>query len=203
MHLEETKRTLMRSDLFRSLKDSYLDIIVTICEEARYIAGEYVFREGDRGDSVYLIVQGAVEIVLEPRDATEEQILVTVLTPTSTFGEVTLVEEGGRRTASVRCRTDAQLVRLGRDRLVRLCNDYPGIGFRIMHRIAVELAAKLRSSNLSIREYYPSSSPLVADEAAVLGDLPSYRAGTTFQRGELSGQSGASEEPTIDTPDPA
>jgi len=203
MHLEETKRTLMRSDLFQGLRNSYLDIILMTCEEARYVAGDYVFREGDRGDSVYLIVQGTVEILLEPRGDSKEQIPLTTLTPTSTFGEVTLVEEDTKRTASVRCRTDAQLVRLRRDRLFRLCNDYPGIGFRVMHRIATELATKLRSSNLSIRDYYLSSRPLVEDEAAALEDLPSHRAGTTPQRGKLPGQSGASEELPIDPPDPA
>jgi CRP/FNR family transcriptional regulator, cyclic AMP receptor protein len=203
MHLEETKRTLMRSDLFQGLRDSYLDIILIICEEARYVAGEYIFREGDPGDSIYLIAQGTVEVLLEPRSDTEEQIPVTTMAPTSTFGELTLVEENGRRTASVRCRTDAQLVRLGRDRLFRLCNDYPGIGFRVMHRIAAELAAKLRSSNLSIREYYPSSKLLVEDDAAALGDLPSSGAGTMSQRGKLPGQSRTSEEPPIDAPDPA
>jgi len=160
MHLEESKRTLMRSDLFQSLKDSYIEIILMICEEVRYVAGEYIFREGEPGDSVYLVAQGAVEIVLEPRSDSEEQIPVTIMAPTSTFGEVTLVEENGTRTASVRCRSDAQLLRLRRDRLLRLCNDYPEIGFRVMHRIAAELATKLRSSNLSIREYYLFSKPL-------------------------------------------
>lgn len=164
MHLEESKRTLMRSDLFRGLKESYLDIILMICEEVRYLAGEYIFREGDPGDAVYLIAQGAVEIVLEPRSDDEAQIPVAVMAPTSTFGEVTLVEEKGKRTASARCRADTQLVRIQRDRLLRLCRDYPQIGFQVMHRIAAELAKKLRSSNVSIREYYLFYTPLVEDE---------------------------------------
>jgi len=177
MHLEESKRTLMRSGLFEDLKDSYLDIILMICEEVRYVSGEYVFREGDPGDSVYLIAQGAVEILLEPRSDDEEQIPVTVLAPTSTFGEVTLVEQTGNRTASVRCRSDAQLVRLQRDRLLRLCSDYPEIGFRVMQRIAAELATKLKSSNLSIREYYLFSKPLMDEDGPVPGTAPTQPLG--------------------------
>jgi CRP/FNR family transcriptional regulator, cyclic AMP receptor protein len=160
MHLEESKRTLMRSDLFRDLKASYLDIILMICEEVRYLAGDIIFREGDPGDAIYLIAQGAVEIVLEPRSPDEAQIPVAVMAPNSTFGEATLVETAGRRTATARCRTDAQLVRIQRDRLLRLCYDYPQIGFQVMHRIAAELSTKLRTSNLSIREYYLFYTPL-------------------------------------------
>jgi CRP/FNR family transcriptional regulator, cyclic AMP receptor protein len=160
MHLEESKRTLMRSDLFRDLKASYLDIILMICEEVRYLAGDIIFREGDPGDAIYLIAQGAVEIVLEPRSPDEAQIPVAVMAPNSTFGEATLVETSGRRTATARCRTDAQLVRIQRDRLLRLCYDYPQIGFPVMHRIAAELSTKLRTSNLSIREYYLFYTPL-------------------------------------------
>ena len=45
-----------------------------------------------------------------------------------------------------------QLIRISRERLLRLCHDYPEIGFQIMHRMAAELALKLRSSNRGIRD---------------------------------------------------
>ncbi|MGC9522053.1 MAG: cyclic nucleotide-binding domain-containing protein [Anaerolineae bacterium] len=169
MHLEEIKRTLKRSDLFQGLKESYLDLILMICEERRYIAGDYIMREGDPGDAVYLLAQGAVEIVLEPRSDAESPIAVAVMGPNSTFGEVTLVEDAAQRTASVRCRTDAQVIRIPRSRLLRLCDDYPHIGFQVMRRIAAELATKLRSSNLSIREYHLFYKPLA-------GETPSEKA---------------------------
>jgi CRP-like cAMP-binding protein len=76
---------------------------------------------------------------------------VTVLGENGTFGEILLVDEG-TRSASARCRVDTQLLRISRNRLLKLCYDYPEIGFHIMHRIAAELARKLRSSNLDIRE---------------------------------------------------
>ncbi len=79
----------------------------------------------------------------------------------------------------------------------------PAEAVRGEHRIAAELAAKLRSSNLSIREYLLFSKPVVEDGTAVLGDLPSDRAGATLQRGKLPGRSETSEQPPIDAPDPA
>lgn len=151
MHLQETKRVLRHSDLFRDLNEIHLDLVLMACEEIGYLEGEYVFHQDDPGDALYIIAHGEVEIMLESNTPGEAPISVAVLKESSTFGEVILVEEG-QRTASVRCRTDAQLIRIPRARLLKLCHDYPEIGFRIMYRMAAELALKLRGSNLNIRE---------------------------------------------------
>ncbi len=153
MDLNESRRALTESALFRGFKPAYIDLILMLCEEAAYRAGSHVFREGDPGDALYLVVQGQVEVVLEPHGPDQRPIPVATLGPHDSFGEVTLVEDNVQRTASVRCQTDAQLIRIPRDRLLRLCHEYPGIGFQVMHRLAAELAAKLRASNVSIREY--------------------------------------------------
>jgi len=163
MHLDESKRILQESDLFQDLKEAYLDIILMACEEIRYLAGQYVFHEKDPGDSIYLVAQGAVEVLLEPQREEGSKLPVAVLGPNSTFGEVTLVEKNGLRAASVRCKTDAQLIRITRKRLLQICTDYPDIGFHVMRRIAAELARKLRSSNVNIREYSFFSQPVVED----------------------------------------
>jgi CRP/FNR family transcriptional regulator len=151
MHLQEIKDILRESDLFRDLNEIHLDLVLMVCEEISYLSDEYIFHQDDPGDALYIIATGEVQIVLEPEGHRESPIPVTVLGPKSTFGEVILVEEG-RRTASVRCMTDAHLIRITRERLLRLCRDYPEIGFHIMYRMAAELALKLHSSNLNIRE---------------------------------------------------
>lgn len=161
MHLDESKRILQQSDLFQDLKEAYLEIILMACEEIRYLAGQYIFHEEEPGDAIYLVAQGAVEVLLEPQSEEESKLPVAVLGPHSTFGEVTLVEEDGLRAASVRCKTDAQLIRITRRRLLQICNDYPDIGFHVMRRIAAELARKLRSSNVNVREYSFFSQPII------------------------------------------
>jgi len=151
VHLQESKRVLRHSDLFRDLNEIHLDLVLMVCEEANFLSGEFIFRQDERGDALYIVARGEVEILLE-RKGTEEVLLnVGTLKENSTFGEVILVEEG-LRTATIRCKTNAQLIRISRNRLLKLCYDYPEIGFHIMHRMAAELALKLRSSNLNIRD---------------------------------------------------
>lgn len=163
MHLQESKKVLRSSDLFRDLNEIHLDLVLMVCEESNYLAGDFIFHQGEPGDALYILSQGEVAIMLEPEKPGEDFIQVATFEAISTFGEVILVEEG-QRTASVLCRTDAQLLRIPKDRLLKLCYDYPEIGFRIMYRMAAELAVKLHDSNLTIREQL-FEEPIIMEES--------------------------------------
>jgi CRP/FNR family cyclic AMP-dependent transcriptional regulator len=151
MHIQESKRVLRQSDLFRDLNEIHLDLVLMVCEEIGYRAGEYIFHQNDSGDALYIVARGQVDILMESQADQSESMTVASFGENDTFGEVLLVDEG-TRSASAYCHVDTQLLRLSRDRLLKLCYDYPEIGFHIMHRIAAELARKLRASNQDIRE---------------------------------------------------
>jgi CRP/FNR family cyclic AMP-dependent transcriptional regulator len=151
VHLQESKRVLRQSDLFRDLNEIHLDLVLMVCEEISYLGEEYIFHQNDPGDALYIVARGEVDILMESQNSNNASMVVTTSKENDTFGEILLVDEG-TRSASARCKTDTQLLRISRDRLLKLCYDYPEIGFHIMHRIAAELAIKLRSSNRDIRE---------------------------------------------------
>lgn len=75
-------------------------------------AGQDIVREGETGNSLFLIQQGEVEVVRQSADGTEEHL--AVLGAGQQFGEVA-VFRGGRRTATVRARTQVRLVQMRRD----------------------------------------------------------------------------------------
>ncbi len=169
MHLQESKRVLRQSDLFSDLNEIHLNLVLMVCEEINYVAGELIFEQGEPGNAIYIIARGDVDIFLQSENAGQEQY-VTTLGAENTFGEVILVEES-RRTASARSKSDAQLIRIPRNRLLKLCQDYPEIGFHIMYRIAAELARKLHSSNVNIREqlFPKTETPPAATDTATAG----------------------------------
>lgn len=158
MHLQESKRVLRQSDLFRDLNEIHLDLVLMVCEEIGYRGEEYIFHQNDPGDALYIVAHGEVDILMESQNSNNAPMVVTISRENDSFGEVLLVDEG-TRSASARCKTDTQLIRISRDRLLKLCYDYPEIGFHIMHRIAAELAIKLRSSNQDIREQLFAAPP--------------------------------------------
>ncbi|MBN1922328.1 MAG: cyclic nucleotide-binding domain-containing protein [Anaerolineae bacterium] len=150
MHLEKCKDVLRSGTLFKDLNEIYLDLVLMVCEEVTYPAGGVIFRQGDPGDALYIIAAGAVDIVLEPQKTDDQQLVIASLEQLDTFGETILVEEG-HRTATARCRIPSTLLRVPRERMVQLTNDYPEIGFRIMRSMAAELTQKLSTANVNLR----------------------------------------------------
>lgn len=150
MHLEKCKDVLRSGTLFRDLNDIYLDLVLMICEEVTYPADGNIFRQGDPGDALYIVASGAVDIILEPQKADDQPLVIASLEQYDTFGETILVEEG-HRTATARCRVPSTLLRVPRERMVQLTNDYPEIGFRIMRSMAAGLTQKLSTANVNLR----------------------------------------------------
>jgi CRP-like cAMP-binding protein len=65
---------------------------------------------------------------------------------------VALVDQG-LRSATARCAANnTQLLVLPRDKLTLLCDTYPQLGYRMMRNLAADLALKIRSTDLRIRE---------------------------------------------------
>ena len=68
--------------------------------------GEYLFRQGDPGELVYIVERGAIDILRDREDGTEE--LLTTVRPTGYFGELAPMF-GLQRSASARA-SDATTV---------------------------------------------------------------------------------------------
>jgi CRP-like cAMP-binding protein len=133
-----------------------LELIATLCEEHHYEVGDIVFAEGTRGSELYVIADGAVDIILDPAliapGEGSEGITVATLRRGQCFGEVALVDEG-QRSAAARCAAHAtHLLVIPRDRLMRLCDENPALGYRLMRNLAADLAMKIRNTDLAVRE---------------------------------------------------
>lgn len=74
--------------------------------QAHYEVGEYIFREGDLGDALYILAQGTVEVVKQ-QDGTET--VLAQLGPGDIFGELALLQRTSR-SASVRCKTPVDVI---------------------------------------------------------------------------------------------
>src|SRR5947209_5076712 len=95
--------SLKENILFRNLSARELHFLESIIHERHYRVGETVFRQGEMGVGMYIIVQGSVDILLAPaRNAPKQstETFVTRLIAGDFFGELSLVEENGRRSAT-------------------------------------------------------------------------------------------------------
>jgi len=155
---KEHLNTLQQADIFYDLTEPQVEMVATLCSTVTLKKGDIIFEENSSGDELYVIADGAVDIMLNPnlvQSATEQpsqSLTVATLRRGQTFGEVALVDKG-LRTASAHCASrQAHLLVIPRDRLIKLCNDHPALGYRLMRNIAADLAFKIRGTDLTIRE---------------------------------------------------
>src|SRR5919201_1049731 len=111
-----------------------------IAERASWVrvaAGDWLMRQDEPGDSLYVVRSGRLEILLErPREE-----IVRVLTRGAVVGELAVMT-GTPRSASVRARRDSELLRLERSQFVALMAEQPDFAVAL----AVALGHQLQLS---------------------------------------------------------
>lgn len=85
-------------------------------------AGEYLFHEGDRGESLYFVGSGSVVVVLEI--AGQHEHVLRKYKAGAVLGEMALYT-GENRTASVRIEEEATLYRLDKEKLEVMSGQFP------------------------------------------------------------------------------
>ncbi|MCP4202994.1 MAG: cyclic nucleotide-binding domain-containing protein [bacterium] len=93
--------------------------------------GDYVFEQGDLGTEMYVIHEGAIEIMntdIDPRP-------IAVLEKGDFFGEMAILE-GAARTASARAAVDSKLVQINEATFSRLLRKDPEVAIRIMRKLS-------------------------------------------------------------------
>lgn len=147
-----------QTDIFYDLTPAQLELIQAVCQERRCNVGDVIFEENTASDELYVIIQGEVDIQVDPSlvgDAsvkTAAPATIATLRRGQSFGEIALVDQG-LRSATARCAANnTALLIIPRDQLISLCDTHPQLGYRLMRNLAADLALKIRSTDLRIRE---------------------------------------------------
>jgi CRP/FNR family transcriptional regulator, cyclic AMP receptor protein len=143
----EELAVLSTSPLFDMLSNQELEYVAELSRPRRYSAGQVVFEEGELGDSLYVIATGEVEVLR--RDASGEQKVIAVLGPPEFFGEMSLIDKE-YRSATVRARSDAELLHLTAENLTTFRKQHrDGFTFVVIN-IARVLSSRLREANTKL-----------------------------------------------------
>jgi CRP-like cAMP-binding protein len=149
--------SLKQSDIFFQFTPTQLELVANLCQEAIFQKNDLIFRENSGSKELYVIVQGEVDIFVDPSlvspvDLGSENKVIATLRRGQSFGEVALVDEGLRSASACAAQNDTRLLIIPRDKLVMLCDTYPQLGYRLMYNLAADLAMKIRNTDLRIRE---------------------------------------------------
>jgi CRP/FNR family cyclic AMP-dependent transcriptional regulator len=128
--------TLAGMPFFSGLDAASLDRVGRGMRTRRFRRGEVIFHQGDPGDALFIVMSGAIKIML-PSDTGEEAILAT-LRPGDVFGELALLD-GAPRSATATAIEASETVILPRDQFRELLATEPAIRDALLASIAGEL----------------------------------------------------------------
>jgi len=140
----DLKLSLNAIPLFESFGKRDLSFLLNIIHNRNYLAGEYVFHQGDPGIGLYLIRDGEVQITRE--DESGNQIILATFSKGDFFGELALVD-GEKRSASAIAITDVRAAVIFKPDLDEFILKYPKKGIRILNGISQIVVKRLRSLN--------------------------------------------------------
>lgn len=139
--------------IFKDLDQQEIEFIAQIMAPRRYQEGDVIMKEGEPGESMYVISEGSVQIhkaltmKFGDDDFRETEKTLTVLRAEdhAVAGEMALITED-KRSATVTALTECLLYRITRDDFLGLAEKRPDLGFKVMHRLAKLVSQRLKKS---------------------------------------------------------
>ncbi|MBA2433875.1 MAG: peptidase domain-containing ABC transporter [Chthoniobacterales bacterium] len=135
---------LRRSSLFQFLPDEHFEQLRPLLQEESYEFGDLLVRQGEPADAFYILLSGRARVVKADQNGNE--IVLATLKPGDSFGEAAL-SEGDLRTATVRCSTAVEALRLDRADFLQLAEETP----ELKHHI--EMTARHRALHGFLYEF--------------------------------------------------
>lgn len=128
--------SLRRCVLFEHVDEDALRTLADQMRRRRFRRGEVIFHQDDIGDSLQVVVSGAVKIVLPSQEG--DEAIIASLHPGDFFGELALLDSGPRSTTATALEVTETLA-LGREPFLRLLTDDPGVVQALLRALAEEL----------------------------------------------------------------
>ncbi|MBL9016110.1 MAG: cyclic nucleotide-binding domain-containing protein [Myxococcales bacterium] len=124
--------------IFADLAPDDLEELALIVEERRVEPGRDLFREGDPGDAVYLIVKGGVQVIMGGTEGKPERVL-NELGPGACIGEMAVLD-ASPRSATVRATDRTRTLRVPGEGFKRVMSERP----EMSQAIVAELVKRMR-----------------------------------------------------------
>src|SRR3712207_2889191 len=160
---EETVELLARTPMFRELSRKDLEQLAQVAVPRSYGRGQVIFRQGDHGDTCYVVRSGSVRVTHDHTDG--RTITLAELQPGDMFGELAMFNTE-KRSATVQALEDTTALALLAGDMRRMLMSHPHIAVNML----AWMADRLRAANDRIaRQSFQTVASRVA--GALLGQV--------------------------------
>jgi CRP/FNR family transcriptional regulator, cyclic AMP receptor protein len=140
-------------DLFRErgLSAAEMKLLATFSSEERFREGSMIFREGERGDKLYIVLDGRVRISKFIPGVGEEAL--TVLDRGDFFGEMALIDDKPRSADGKAHEGDATVLSIDRATLNEILSMDPHASLQFLNLLCRMISRRLREINEKIVQW--------------------------------------------------
>lgn len=152
--MAEVIELLKQVAIFMDLDSDELALVAEVCREERFVSGEYIFHEGEHGNRLYLIVEGAVRISRDVPGSGEEAL--AILKAGAVFGEMAVFERTERSTDAI-SNGGTTVLTIARPDFEMLLDFNRELAHKVLWACVRLLSSRLRSTNDSLRSFLAMS----------------------------------------------
>ncbi len=146
---QEIEKILGENYIFKSLAKSDLFLLKDLVHVRTYKPSETVFSQGELGVGMYIVITGTVDISIEDLstvDQVRRDVFVTRLSRGDFFGEISLVESAGRRTATATAADEVTLIGFFKPDLAEIVERNPRMAVKILSQLSEVLGRRLKET---------------------------------------------------------
>jgi CRP-like cAMP-binding protein len=159
---QEIRAALQTIPWFQELKPEHFEAMCGISCLNQVEAGEDLFREGDKEDFLYIVLEGrvAIEIFVPGRG----RMRIYTAEPMEIFGWSSATPVVRQRTATARAVLPSRVVALDAQKLRRMGEEDHDLGYVVMRRLANVIASRLLVTRLQLLDMFAHPSVEVTHE---------------------------------------
>ena len=140
MSLNEEVELLRNIPMFANIEPSKLKLLAFTSERMAFKDGDVLFRQGEQGDSAYVIIGGEADVIV---DTPQGPLTVAKLKRNDIVGEIAILCDVPR-TATVKAASKLEAMVIAKDLFFRLIMEFPQMAVEIMRELARRLDATNR-----------------------------------------------------------
>ncbi|MFZ5844428.1 MAG: cAMP-activated global transcriptional regulator CRP [Pseudomonadota bacterium] len=130
----------------RIAADPTLEWFVSHCHRRKYPAKSTIIYAGDKPDTLYLIIEGSVSVLIEDNDGRE--LVLAYLNAGDFFGEMGLFDGQDVRSAWVRAKVECEVAEVSYAKFAQLGKENP----EILLKLAGQMALRLRNTSRKVSD---------------------------------------------------
>lgn len=143
-------KLMASADVFKGLDNSELELFEKKAKEVILPIDQIIFKEKEKGDKMYLILEGAVDIWKSEGKELKGSRLAR-LKPGEIFGEMALFDHEPRSASAVAAiAKESKILEWSEKDIAKIVQEKPELGIKMLNNILKKISQRLRVANEAI-----------------------------------------------------